>query len=281
MTREEAIQAIKAKMDYYESDKRLRAAIETLIPELKESEDERIRNELIDALKTSKSVGELKFILPEPTREECIAYLEKQKDASKAIEAVERIDKYIGEHLANAHDMKDSNPDKKYYRGWDDALGKMSGILQDVYSNENQKKEKANLTKEQFIKYGELEYQRGYLQGVTEGYNKAMKEKEIPLMNGDADLYFDNFIESEDDVVSRRKCFEEGMRYAQRLKLNTVEQNSKLKFKIGDKVHFPSDCVNTLTITGLQKDRYLTDSAYGPILFSRQDEFELVEDDNT
>ena len=281
MTREEAIQAIKAKMDYYESDKRLRAAIETLIPELKESEDERIRNELIDALKTSKSVGELKFILPEPTREECIAYLEKQKDASKAIEAVERIDKYIDEHLANAHDIKDSNPDKKYYRGWDDALGKMSGILQDVYSNENQKKEKANLTKEQFIKYGELEYQRGYLQGVTEGYNKAMKEKEIPLMNGDADLYFDNFIESEDDVVSRRKCFEEGMRYAQRLKLNTVEQNSKLKFKIGDKVHFPSDCVNTLTITGLQKDRYLTDSAYGPILFSRQDEFELVEDDNT
>ena len=31
-------------------------------------------------MKTSKSVGELKFILPEPTREECIAYLEKQKE---------------------------------------------------------------------------------------------------------------------------------------------------------------------------------------------------------
>ena len=47
---------------------------------VKESEDERIRKALIDALKTSKSVGELKFILPEPTREECIAYLEKQKE---------------------------------------------------------------------------------------------------------------------------------------------------------------------------------------------------------
>jgi len=67
---------------------------------------------------------------------------EKQKDASKAIEAVERIDKYIDEHLANAHDMKDSNPDKKYYRGWDDALGKMAGILQDVYSGEKQKEQK-------------------------------------------------------------------------------------------------------------------------------------------
>jgi len=64
---------------------------------------------------------------------------EKQKDASKAIEAVERIDKYIDAHLANAHDMQDSNPDKKYYRGWDDALGKMAGILQDVYSEKENK----------------------------------------------------------------------------------------------------------------------------------------------
>lgn len=47
MTREEALQAIKEKMDYYESDKRLRGAIETLIPELSESvEDERIRKEI-------------------------------------------------------------------------------------------------------------------------------------------------------------------------------------------------------------------------------------------
>lgn len=47
MTKEEALQAIKAKMDYYESDKRLRAAIETLIPELKESEEEYIRKDAL------------------------------------------------------------------------------------------------------------------------------------------------------------------------------------------------------------------------------------------
>ena len=64
---------------------------------------------------------------------------EKQKDASKAIQAVDRIDKYIDETVANAHDMKDSSPDKKYYRGWDDALAEMSRILQDVYSGEKQK----------------------------------------------------------------------------------------------------------------------------------------------
>ena len=48
-------------------------------PQLGKSNDERIRKGLIEALKASKTVGELKFTLPEPTTEECIAYLEKQK----------------------------------------------------------------------------------------------------------------------------------------------------------------------------------------------------------
>jgi len=105
---------------------------EHFFPELRESEDERIRKEIITFI--------CQFA-PEHLKVKYVAYLEKQKGASKAIEAVERIDKYIDEHVANAHDMKDSNPDKKYYRGWDDALGKMAGILQDVYSGEKQNKE--------------------------------------------------------------------------------------------------------------------------------------------
>ena len=80
MTREEAIKIVR---NIYQTDKE-KEALETLIPELKESEDERIRKGLIEALKTSKTVGELKFILPEPTREECIAYLEKQKEQKPA-----------------------------------------------------------------------------------------------------------------------------------------------------------------------------------------------------
>jgi len=138
MTRKEAINTVR---NIYQTDKE-KEALQILIPELKESEDERVRKALIDALKTSKSVGELKFILPEPTREECIAYLEKMKEENKAIDVVDRIDKYIDENVANAHDMKDSNPDKKYYRGWDDALGEMARILQDVYSEEKQKEHK-------------------------------------------------------------------------------------------------------------------------------------------
>lgn len=58
---------------------------EHYFPELNESEDERVRKTLIEALKTAKTVGELKFILPEPIRAECIAYLEKQKEQKKSL----------------------------------------------------------------------------------------------------------------------------------------------------------------------------------------------------
>ena len=116
------------------------ADLEEIFPELRESEDERIRKTLVKHFTDKKNcVGDTWAGMDVNS---VLAWLEKQKEASKAIEAVDRIDKYIDEHLANAHDMKDSNPDKKYYRGWDDALGKMAGILQDVYSEEKQEERK-------------------------------------------------------------------------------------------------------------------------------------------
>ena len=78
MTREEAIKVAIEMYGWLKTD-REREALETLIPELSESNDERIRKYLIEELKAAKSVGELKFIIPQPTREECITYLEKQK----------------------------------------------------------------------------------------------------------------------------------------------------------------------------------------------------------
>ena len=83
MTREEALQAIKEKMDYYESDKRLRGAIETLIPELAESEDERIIDgfrTLLDGIKRSQGLTLNKVPL-----DKCYSWLEKQKDLDKMI----------------------------------------------------------------------------------------------------------------------------------------------------------------------------------------------------
>ena len=65
--------------------------------------------------------------------------------------------------------------------------------------------------------------------------------------------------------------------YKEDEELDGKEQNPITKFKVGDKVHFKGDDVNILTITGLREDAYCTDSAYGPILFSDQDEWEIVE----
>ena len=76
MNREEAINIVR---NIYQTDKE-KEALAMLVPELAGSDEERIRKGLIEALKTSKTVGELKFVLPEPTREECIDYLEKLKE---------------------------------------------------------------------------------------------------------------------------------------------------------------------------------------------------------
>ena len=80
MEREEAIEAIKAKMDYYESDKRLRAALETLVPELRESKGERMRKELIEFIEWSVDRHFMREDFHQAKRpSEWIAYLEKQK----------------------------------------------------------------------------------------------------------------------------------------------------------------------------------------------------------
>ena len=66
MTREEAIKAITA-WDFLDNDEK--EAIETLIPELKESGDERIRKEIISALKNANYKG---------VYDKHLAWLEKQ-----------------------------------------------------------------------------------------------------------------------------------------------------------------------------------------------------------
>jgi len=53
------------------------------------------------------------------------------------------------------------------------------------------------------------------VKSILDYLEKQKEQEEIPLMNGDADLYFDNWIQHND--TTKRGCFEEGMRYAQRL----------------------------------------------------------------
>ena len=138
MTREEAIRRIKA----WNLDSDDMEVLSAVIPELAECEDERIRKIIRLALIASEDELSDFYKVHKIHRKECTDWLEKRKDASKAIEAVDRIGKYIKYtrvHTANAHDMDDSNPDKKYYIGVDDTLSNIAGILNGVYSEEKQK----------------------------------------------------------------------------------------------------------------------------------------------
>ena len=127
MTREEAIKNIKlffTGINIALSNK-TKEALDVLIPELRESEDERTRKGLIEALKASKTVGELKFILPEPTREECIAYLEKQKE-QKPAEWSEEDEKMLNNLIWAVH-MKSISPcdemdDRNVYEKYESFL---------------------------------------------------------------------------------------------------------------------------------------------------------------
>ena len=97
MTREEAIKAIKA-WDFLNNDEK--EVIETLIPELKESEDERIRKELIKLMRQiSDTIVENYTTVP---ISDFVAWLEKQGDKDKLIKELgEYKVKYTQEVLEN------------------------------------------------------------------------------------------------------------------------------------------------------------------------------------
>ena len=78
MTREEAINLVKQVLPCLNIDEKIREGFVTLIPELKESEDERIRKELIEYLTHRSEVTG--FIDEDKDCKRWIAYLEKQKE---------------------------------------------------------------------------------------------------------------------------------------------------------------------------------------------------------
>ena len=81
MTREEAIKVASETYGWLKTD-REREALETLIPELVESDDERIRKELITHLKQEERSATLE--VNKKRWREMITYLERQKDQKPA-----------------------------------------------------------------------------------------------------------------------------------------------------------------------------------------------------
>lgn len=73
MTREEAINLIKQVLPCLNIDEKIREGFVTLIPELAESEDERVRKALIDGIRQIRCKNGV-------TQEQMLAWLEKQKE---------------------------------------------------------------------------------------------------------------------------------------------------------------------------------------------------------
>lgn len=115
----------KAKEEYNRlgelGNESMKRRFEIIFPELAESDDERIRKTLIEELSACNTVGELKFRLPAPTREECIAYLEKQKEQPKE-ELVYRLNGLMQDYIKEGKDEEEREHRLKCYQLFWDAL---------------------------------------------------------------------------------------------------------------------------------------------------------------
>lgn len=84
MTREEAIKKIKWGIAGLIINKDISDALETLVPELRDSEDERIRKEIICFIEYEEARGNIPDRWYQAKRPRVwISYLEKQKDLKK------------------------------------------------------------------------------------------------------------------------------------------------------------------------------------------------------
>lgn len=114
MTREEAIKRIKA----WDLDSDDREVLEVIIPELRESEDERIRKELIKVV--SDIAGDWPFEKHEITKKEALAYLEKQKESQEnCTKFLAKILKHSAEGFRNVLKKKgiDYIPSESFWTG--------------------------------------------------------------------------------------------------------------------------------------------------------------------
>jgi hypothetical protein len=93
---DEAIE--KAKAEYEDDDRRFRATLERIFPELKESEDERIRKGIIKYLEQSH-FGEEPYSIDDDIVRDYITWLEKQAEQKLQIEKLPFEMKTIGESL--------------------------------------------------------------------------------------------------------------------------------------------------------------------------------------
>lgn len=183
MTQEEAIRRIKARFDKWALDDEDMKAIQTLIPELKQSDDERIRESLIKFLTEIKDIsesGRTSWAIRKEDAEMCksfIDYLEKQKEQSiTANDLDEEIHRFFDDCI-EVHDAKIYGVDERV-------------ITVDCYE----------ITARHFAKWGEKQKEHKAAEFTHHETNESLKDAVTHQMEDDGDI--DDFVRKGiDDVV--------------------------------------------------------------------------------
>ena len=129
----EKLQEALAPKDGREISGLTRGCIEEIFPELKESEDERIRKELIEHIKANQWADYVLFQKFSP--DDVIAWLEKQESVEEIVERCKDSWYNEGKIAGMAEGLSD---DIKYQQGWHDALEKQ-GEQNPAWSKEDEK----------------------------------------------------------------------------------------------------------------------------------------------
>lgn len=289
MTREEAINLLMSANVWTDEE---RTAWETLVPELAESEDERVRKRAIAILKQQRDYwsydGPINKFPPATPRKDLVdaidvalAYLEKQKDSVSNAKYIEDV-----AHAFEDGRKKGIEEEQKHY--WKPTETDVALFNKAVTTNKA-------LTPAERAQLDIIRSKFGCCRAIN--CNGIVQKEQKPLhwrRIEDATtqrtddgccvtsekMLVKGWINDEDyRIVDENTMVNRDMLCIPVRELNAEQKEQKhiLKFKVGDKVHLEGDDVNILTITGIEKDRYLTDISYGPILFGAEDIWERVE----
>jgi hypothetical protein len=199
-----------------------------LFPELaksddEESEDERIRKELIGMIKACTNWEHKK---------EYIAYLEKQKEslpiseickenANSFIDGIIEVRSFQrgmeeGRRLERQKEPENKSASTMAPSCWEVKQKEQKPVECIEFDNEFEKQVSHLLAS---VLNGEWEYDEGFVKHAAQsllGYAKNELKQELPLMGGDTDAYFDDLRITTKPLTSR-EWFDEGIKYAQRL----------------------------------------------------------------
>lgn len=215
MTREEALNEIRF---WAIPSEKGREVLETLIPELAESEDEKVRKEIIEVL---QFVPSSMWEQAKTNYKRCFAYLEKQKDLDKMIVVSPEVwDKAINDAYENGKKDGEKQKEQKPYEPKNWPADK-DNLTQEQKSAEHSAKgrrgrigttpEHIRKKAENFLSKMEPPYDAddicsAYETGAMENANPSWSEEDEKIYNKASDVIYYKDLNDKDEVVDSLKA---------------------------------------------------------------------------